>query len=67
MTPVPEALCTVPEAAAQLALRPATIRAWICQRRIGFVRLGRAVRVPRAEIRRLVDAGYVPAERPEVG
>jgi excisionase family DNA binding protein len=58
---------TVAEAAAELNLSQGTIRAWIASRRIGFVRLGRAIRVPSAEIRRLLDAGYVPAGRQEVG
>ena len=42
-------------------LSPATIRAWIRQRRIGYVRSGRAVRIPSGEIRRLVERGTVPA------
>ncbi len=52
---------TVSQAAAELNLSQGTIRAWIAQRRIGIVRLGRAVRVPSAEIQRLLDSGYVPA------
>ena len=54
---------TVSEAAQELNLKPSTMRAWIAQRRIGHVRLGRAVRIPAAEIQRLLEAGYVPAER----
>ncbi|MDA1185942.1 MAG: helix-turn-helix domain-containing protein [Acidobacteria bacterium] len=54
---------TVSEAAQELNLKPSTMRAWIAQRRIGHVRLGRAVRIPAAEILRLLEAGYVPAER----
>lgn len=54
---------TVEEAAAELNLKKSTIRAWIAQRRLGHVRLGRAVRIPAAEIQRLLEAGYVPAER----
>ena len=54
---------TVSEAAQELNLQPSTMRAWIAQRRIGHVRLGRAVRIPAAEIQRLLEAGYVPAER----
>jgi excisionase family DNA binding protein len=52
---------TVREAADELGLSPATIRAWIRQRRIGYVRLGRAVRIPATEIHRLVERGTVPA------
>lgn len=54
---------TVEQAAAELNLSQATIRAWIAQRRLGYVQLGRAIRIPAAEIRRLLEAGYVPPER----
>ena len=54
---------TVNDAAEELGLSPATIRAWIRQRRIGYVRLGRAVRIPSSEIHRLVERGTVPAIR----
>lgn len=53
---------TVAQAAQELNLSTSTIRAWIAQRRVGFVRLGRAVRVPDDEIRRLLEAGFVPAD-----
>ncbi len=54
---------TVEQAAEELNLSPATIRAWIAQRRLGHVRLGRAVRVPAAEIQRVLEVGYVPPAR----
>ncbi len=56
-----EQLMTVEAASAALGLRPPTIRAWIARRKIGFVRLGRAVRIPESEVRRLIEAGFVPA------
>lgn len=52
---------TIREAAEELGLSPATIRAWMRQRRIGYVRLGRAVRIPINEIHRIIDEGTVPA------
>ena len=55
------ALLTVKEAATRLGLSVACIRAWIARRRIVIVRLGRAVRVPEDEIRRLIAEGTVPA------
>jgi excisionase family DNA binding protein len=54
---------TVEQAAAELNLSRATIRAWIAQRRLGYVRLGRAIRIPVEEIRRVLEAGYVPPAR----
>ncbi|MGH9348764.1 MAG: helix-turn-helix domain-containing protein [Vicinamibacterales bacterium] len=54
---------TVEQAAAELNLSKATIRAWIAQRRLGHVRLGRAIRVPAEEIHRVLQAGYVPPRR----
>jgi excisionase family DNA binding protein len=52
---------TVTQAAEQLNLSEACIRAWILHRRLGVVRLGRAVRIPQSEIRRVLDEGTMPA------
>jgi excisionase family DNA binding protein len=52
---------TIQQSAQELGLSPATLRAWIRQRRIGYIRLGRAVRIPASEIRRLIEQGTVPA------
>ena len=54
-------LRTVEQAAADLSVSIHTIRAWIAKRKIGAVRLGRAVRVPSTEIARLVERGTIPA------
>ena len=54
-------MLTVSQAAERLGLKAATLRAWIGQRRIGIVRLGRAVRIPAEEIDRLIAEGTVPA------
>jgi excisionase family DNA binding protein len=56
-------LMKVPEAAAMLALSQKTVWQWIGERRIGVVRLGRAVRVPQSEIDRLMEEGSTPARR----
>lgn len=48
-------------AAEALDVSKHTIRAWIASRRIGYVRLGRAVRIPDEEIDRLKERGRVPA------
>ena len=54
-------LRTVEQAAAELAVSVHTIRAWIARRKLGAVRLGRAVRIPAAEIARLIERGTMPA------
>lgn len=55
---------SVAKAAMDLGLSIHTIRSWIVQRRIAHVRLGRSIRIPASEIRRLLEAGLTPAQRP---
>ena len=55
-------MLTVKQAAERLGLKNATVRAWIAQRRIGIVRLGRSVRIPVEEVERLIAEGTVPAK-----
>jgi excisionase family DNA binding protein len=52
---------TVRQASEALNLSEHTLRAWIGSRRIGVIRLGRAVRIPHSEIERLLMQGAVPA------
>jgi excisionase family DNA binding protein len=52
---------TVREAAEELGLSVHTVRAWIASRRLGHLRLGRAIRIPAAEIRRVLEESAVPA------
>lgn len=54
-------LLTVRQAAEALSLSIHTIRAWIADRKIGYVKLGKAVRVKRSEIDRVLTAGSVEA------
>jgi excisionase family DNA binding protein len=61
--PVSERPRTVSEAADELGLSVHTIRAWIARRRLAHLRLGRAIRVPAAELRRVIEQSTVPAER----
>jgi excisionase family DNA binding protein len=61
--PPSERLRTVAEAADELGLSVYTVRAWIASRRIAHVRLGRTIRITAGEIRRIIEAGTVPAER----
>ena len=53
----PVKLLKVPEAAELLALSQKTVWQWIAERRVGVVRLGRAVRIPLRVIR--LDAPYL--------
>ncbi len=59
-------LLTVPEAAALLRLKVSTIRAWVCQHRIPYVKLGRLVRIRRHDLEALIADSVVraPAEDP---
>jgi excisionase family DNA binding protein len=52
-------LLTVAQAAEELALAQITLRTWLSQGRVGYCRLGRAIRIPSDEIERLIWAGTV--------
>lgn len=54
---------SVAKAATDLNLSIHTVRAWIAQRRIAHVRLGRAIRIPVSEIQRLLNSGLTPVRR----
>jgi excisionase family DNA binding protein len=54
-------LLTVPETAALLRLKPSTIRAWTCQRRIPFVKVGRLVRIRRSDAEAFIESRLVQA------
>ena len=53
-----ERLLTVFQAADALALKPATIRKMILQKRIPVVRIGRAVRIKEADVEGIIRQGY---------
>lgn len=52
---------TVPEAAMALGISRHTVRSWIAQHRIAYLKLGRSVRIPQAEIERILQESSVPA------
>jgi excisionase family DNA binding protein len=54
-------LLTVAQAADRLGLKPATIRRRILERRLAYVKLGRAVRIPVEVIEALIASSYRPA------
>jgi excisionase family DNA binding protein len=51
---------TVQEAAQELGLSVHTVRAWIAQRRIAHIRLGRAIRISPEEVERILSDGTIP-------
>ena len=52
-------LVNVNEAARFLAVSPSTLYGWIWQRRISFVKVGRAVRFDRADLERFVSQNRI--------
>ncbi len=57
-------MLTIREGAKRQGVATVTLRNWLAQRRLEYVRLSaRAIRIPLAEIERLIEAGTVPARR----
>jgi excisionase family DNA binding protein len=54
-------MLNVIEVGERLGLKPATIRMWISKRKIAHVKLGRSVRVPSAEIDRIIRENTIAA------
>lgn len=52
---------SVLEAAKALGISVHTVRSWIARHRIGYLKLGRAVRIPQTEIDRILRESAVPA------
>ena len=57
-----EKLLKVKESASQLAVSDRTMWAWIYERKLEIVRLGRAVRIKQSTIDRLIEQGTTPAK-----
>jgi excisionase family DNA binding protein len=55
------ALLSVPETAAALRVKDATVRSWILCRRIEVVRIGGRVFIKQETVQALVEKGTVPA------
>ena len=53
-----DSLLTVDEIARILKLNPQTVRNWIDRGYLGAIRIGRRVRIPRAEFDRLLAESY---------
>ena len=61
---VESALLTVGEAAALLRLKPSTMRAWVLRRKLAYCKVGRLVRIRRADVDALIATSLVPADLP---
>jgi len=60
--PFVEKLLTVPEAADRLRLQPSTVRKWIFERRLAFVRIGRrSIRIRAEDVEKIIHENYTPA------
>ena len=54
-------LLSVKEASEALAVKPATIRAWLLRRKLPRVNCGRAVRIPGDAITQFIERNTIPA------
>jgi excisionase family DNA binding protein len=54
-------LLTVAEVAARTGWKACTVRKKILRRELGYVKLGRSVRIPESELERLIMNGFKPA------
>jgi len=54
-------LRSLPEAADRLGLSIKCLRGWVWQRKIPYVKVGRAVRISDETIQRIIEAGTMPA------
>jgi excisionase family DNA binding protein len=60
-------MLTVKEAALLLGIKECTVRLWLAQRKLSFVRCGRAVRIPKREIKDFIERNTIPARVPRNG
>lgn len=54
-------LLSVSQIAERLGVTEACIRRWILERKVATVKLGRLIRIPSAEVERLISSGLRPA------
>ncbi len=58
---MPKTLLTVREASERLSLREGTVRLWLAQRRLPYVRCGRAIRIPSEAVEQFIQRNTIPA------
>ncbi len=54
---------TVVELAEAIGMSQVTIRNWLAERRLSYVKFGKNVRIPTSELDRLIAEGTIPARR----
>jgi excisionase family DNA binding protein len=57
-------LLTVPEAAVMLNIQQDTLRHWLCDRRLPFVKIGGRTRLRRHDVEAYIEAQTIPATPP---
>jgi excisionase family DNA binding protein len=60
---MPQKLMSASDFATTLGVTLSCVRRWIREKRISAVKLGRLVRIPIAEVERILNAGVRPATR----
>jgi excisionase family DNA binding protein len=53
-------LLDIPMTAERLGVKESTVRFWVWQRKIEYVKVGRCVRVPESAVERIIERGTVP-------
>lgn len=56
-----EMFMTVEEVARETRAKTRCVRYWLAKRKLGYVKIGGRVRIPRAELEKFVSAGARPA------
>ena len=51
-------LLTIKEASEQLGLRESTLRKWVLQKRIGYHKLGRSIRISAEAVSKMIRDSY---------
>jgi excisionase family DNA binding protein len=57
-------LMSIPQFAELLGVTNSCVRRWVLERRVGFVKVGRLVRIPMTEFDRIVAEGTRTARQP---
>lgn len=57
----PARLRSLSQAAERLGVSVKCLRGWVYRRKIGYVKIGRAVRISDETIQRIIDRGTMPA------